>query len=195
MPNTIAQNLARLVASKTAIAQAITEKGGTVGETDGFEEFPIAIGTIPAGGGGNATFADGEGEFIFSEAAIESITIPDGYTSIGYQAFMYSTLSSVTIGDSIESIGDFAFQECSSLSSVTIGNSVESIGEVTFEYCTALSVIEFLSLTPPEIQSDTFGDLSTECIIYVPNGTLSDYTSAEYYPDPSVYTYIERPAT
>ena len=55
MPNTIAQNLARLVASKTAIAQAITEKGGTVGVNDGFEDFSTAIGTIPSGGGGTTT--------------------------------------------------------------------------------------------------------------------------------------------
>lgn len=46
MPNTIADNLARLVAARTAIANAITAKGGTVSEGDGFEEFPEDIRTI-----------------------------------------------------------------------------------------------------------------------------------------------------
>jgi hypothetical protein len=46
MPNTIAQNLARLVAARTAIANAIINKGGTVNEGDGFEEFPDDIASI-----------------------------------------------------------------------------------------------------------------------------------------------------
>ena len=48
MPNTIEQNLQRLVTAKQNIANAITSKGGTVGANDGFEEFPTAIGTIPS---------------------------------------------------------------------------------------------------------------------------------------------------
>lgn len=49
MPNTIAQNLARLQAARTAITGAITAKGGTVTAGDGFEEFPADIATIPSG--------------------------------------------------------------------------------------------------------------------------------------------------
>lgn len=51
MPNTIADNLQRLVDAKTAIASAITAKGGTVTTGDGFEAFPADIATIPTGGG------------------------------------------------------------------------------------------------------------------------------------------------
>lgn len=51
MPNTIAQNLARLQAARTAIATAITAKGGTVTVGDGLEDFPADIATIPSGGG------------------------------------------------------------------------------------------------------------------------------------------------
>ena len=49
MPHTIAENLARLQAAKTAIANAITAKGGTVGSGDGLEEFPTDISTISTG--------------------------------------------------------------------------------------------------------------------------------------------------
>lgn len=49
MPNTIAQNLARLQAARTAIATAITTQGGTVTSGDGFEEFPTDIATISGG--------------------------------------------------------------------------------------------------------------------------------------------------
>jgi hypothetical protein len=49
MPNTIEDNLQRLVDAKDAIADAIIAKGGTVNEGDGFEEFPDDIATIPSG--------------------------------------------------------------------------------------------------------------------------------------------------
>lgn len=51
MSNTIADNLARLQAARTDIANAITEMGGTVNTGDGFEAFPADIETIPTGGG------------------------------------------------------------------------------------------------------------------------------------------------
>ena len=48
MPNTIAQNLTRLQNARTAIAKAITAKGGTVNNGDGYEEYPTDILTIPS---------------------------------------------------------------------------------------------------------------------------------------------------
>lgn len=50
MPNTIAENLQRLVDAKNDIANAIVAKGGTVNEGDGLERFPSGILTIPSGG-------------------------------------------------------------------------------------------------------------------------------------------------
>lgn len=50
MPNTIAENLQRLVDARADIASAITAKGGTVAAGDGFEDFPAEILGIPAGG-------------------------------------------------------------------------------------------------------------------------------------------------
>ena len=49
MPNTIAENLQRLVDAKDDIAEAITAKGGTVASGDGLEEFAADIATIPSG--------------------------------------------------------------------------------------------------------------------------------------------------
>ena len=48
MSNTIAYNLARLQAAKTAIGNAITQKGGTVNAGDGLEDYSADILTIPA---------------------------------------------------------------------------------------------------------------------------------------------------
>jgi hypothetical protein len=48
MPNTIAENLQRLVDAKEDIADAIITNGGTVTSGDGFEDFPADINTITA---------------------------------------------------------------------------------------------------------------------------------------------------
>lgn len=75
MPNTIAQNLARLTAARTAIASAITAKGGTVTSGDGLEEFPADIATIPSGVASvpakDVNFYDYDGTIVHSYTAEE----------------------------------------------------------------------------------------------------------------------------
>ena len=44
---TITQNLQKLIDAKNDIAEAITDKGGTVSQGDGFEDFPAEILGIP----------------------------------------------------------------------------------------------------------------------------------------------------
>lgn len=50
MPNTIAANLQRLINAKEDIADAITARGGSVSSTDGFEDFPALIASLPDSG-------------------------------------------------------------------------------------------------------------------------------------------------
>ena len=122
--------------------------------------------------------------------ALSSITIPNSVESIGDSAFFDCyALSSITIPNSVIEIKSSAFYNCCALTSITIPNSVESIGYEAFYCCNALSSITFESTTPPELTGDL--SLPTTCTIRVPQGTLSDYTSANNYPDPSQYIYEE----
>ena len=70
------------------------------------------------------------------------MTIPDGVTSIGDNAFYgCSGLTSITIPDSMTSIGEYAFGNCSNLASITIPTNVTSIGDDAFYFCNSLTAI------------------------------------------------------
>ena len=150
----------------------------------------IASITIPDGvtSIGNDAF-----EYCYS---LSSVTIPDGVTSIGGSAFSScNSLASITIPDGVTSIGSSAFQYCRSLTSITIPDDVTSIGSSAFSSCYGLAEIHFKPTTPPTVaNSNAWTDLNTDCIIYVPSGTLSAYKSATNYPSSSTYTYMEESA-
>ena len=120
-----------------------------------------------------------------------SITIPANVTSIDAYAFKncYS-LFSITIPANVTSIDANAFENCYSLPSITIPASVTSINAQVFRNCYGLGFIKFESSTPPTA-SNAWTGIPTDCIIYVPAGSLSAYTSAANYPSSSTYTYVE----
>ena len=125
--------------------------------------------------------------------SLSSITIPDGVTSISNSTFNdCRSLSSITIPDGVGSTGTYAFQNCYSLSSITIPDSVTSIGSSAFQKCYGVAHLYFLPTTPPSVSSPiAFIDIPTDCVIHVPVGSLSAYTSATNYPSSSTYTYVE----
>lgn len=75
----------------------------------------------------------GIGNEVFYRKSLISVTIPDGYTTIGKRAFYecYS-LRSVKLPNSITSIGDDAFQNCNVLDTISIPSNIKSIGYNAF---------------------------------------------------------------
>lgn len=74
---------------------------------------------------------------------ITSITIGDGVTSIGDNAFHSCNAESVDLqGTSLVSIGKNAFSRCTMLTSIFIPESVQSIGSEAFSLCEGLSMVE-----------------------------------------------------
>lgn len=134
------------------------------------------------------------GTYAFTSCrSLASISILDGVTSIGYNAFnsCYS-LTSILIPDGVTSIEKQEFLNCYNLANITIPNGVTSIGAQAFQNCHSLAKIRFEPTTPPTVSDSTvWKNTPTDCVISVPTGTLSAYTSATNYPDPATYTYIE----
>lgn len=73
---------------------------------------------------------------------IESVSIPEGITSICENAFLCAfELKSVSIPSSVTSIGSAAFLCCDLLSSVSLHNGISYIGRSAFSGCSELSSI------------------------------------------------------
>ena len=134
------------------------------------------------------------GSYAFQSCySLPSLSIPSIVTSIGGYAFQNcKSLTSLSIPSGVTSIGSYAFTNCYTLTSLSIPSGVTSIGNSTFNGCYALVFIKFEPTTPPTVlASSAFTNVPTDCIIYVPTGTLNDYKTATNYPNPNTYTYVE----
>ncbi len=129
----------------------------------------------------------------YSCTGLTSITIPSGVTSLGRDCFYGCTdLTNITIPSSVTTLDYSCFNGCTGLTSITIPSNITSIGAFCFSRNTSLTKIIFKNPTPPTIvNSNAWTNLPTNCKIIVPLNSLSAYTSAGNYPNPSVYTYEE----
>ena len=89
MPNTIAQNLLRLIDAYKETREAILEMGGTVNGGDGFDEFPDDIRTIPSrriiyGWHVNPNESDSAAAVSYLEDAIGATPAAMGSTTFDY---------------------------------------------------------------------------------------------------------------
>lgn len=124
---------------------------------------------------------------------LEEITIPTAITTLGEAFFTgCAKLQEINLPQGLTAIPTSCFSSCGNLRTITIPAAVTTIGNYAFSGCVLLHKIKFLPTTPPTISnSNAFSNLPAGCVISVPTGSLSAYTSAQNYPSSSTYTYIE----
>lgn len=108
-------------------------------------------------------------------------TLPNDITTIDALSFAYCyELTSINIPNGVKTIGDKAFLNCERLASVTIPNSVTKIGYYAFTNWsyTKLKIISHIE-DPTGDTGNGFGDLYLSATLYVPEGTLEKYKSAD----------------
>ena len=105
-----------------------------------------------------------------------SIELPKNLASISQNLFQNCTnLKSVTIPNNITSIGDYAFRNCYALTSIVIPRGITFIGTEAFCDCNKLSAVKSEIEEPFRFNTDAFLNISSSCILTVPNGTKATY--------------------
>lgn len=131
---------------------------------------------------------------------LKRVSIPNSITVLN-SGFLHSCrcLKSVSFPANITSIESTALQYCYVLNTIIIPDDVSAIAANAFSGCSGLKEMHFKPTTPPTVaNSNAFGSLSTDCVIYVPysadHSILNSYKTASNYPDPNTYTYTEESA-
>ena len=120
----------------------------------GGQKLPKAAEALAAAGGeklhkaaavtADKSFKIKDGVLIQYKGKDDTVTIPDGVTTIGELAFYENKkIKKVIIPDSVTQIKKSAFQFCSKLQEVVLGKSISSLGTSCFLFCTSLSLIDF----------------------------------------------------
>lgn len=124
---------------------------------------------------------------------LTTVSIP-GLKYLGASAFEDCTsLESINL-DSIEIIEDAAFMGCTSLNTVVISGNCTMIGEGAFCNAESLETVYCYAVKPPFIKTDNsdgsyvFDATADNLCIYIPSGSLSDYTNQEYFKNNTEYT-------
>lgn len=81
------------------------------------------------------------GAYVFEDAQLMSVVIPDSVKAIHRGAFRGNELTSVVIPNGVESIGDYSFMN-NQLTEIVIPSSVKTIGDYAF-YDNKLTSVEF----------------------------------------------------
>lgn len=153
----IATNLQRLVTAKSDIADAITAKGGTVNQGDGFEEFAEDIASIPSGGSGEFAYENNYrwylGDVKCTPKQVKPVFEPELPVRITWYAESSQSVS-VYRGRIWTDGEDVFYYDSSNSKHYMLNKSVSTSTNLSWKEVTITSSISFDNLTYTRIWSD-----------------------------------------
>lgn len=169
----------------------LTGKGWVVSKYFGFADESAVV--IPSRIGGKQIVAIGEAAFKNCKG-LSSLTIEEGITEIGAEAFLNTDIMFLRLPETLESIGDSAFSYTKKVASITLPERLQRIGTGCFEssgieeirfgskiriipksafsWCKNLEKVD-LPDSLWSIESNAFSDCGKLKRIYIPMGTRS----------------------
>lgn len=152
---TITENIQTLRSIKSGIKQAITDKGGSVGND--FKTYAQAITDLPSGGGGGTEIEDGLVTRTLSVYSNDRVSVVGDYAFYNYRSltsvsllncklvstnafFLCSRLQSIDLPNCIE-VGNYAFASCYNIKTFNLPNC-ETVYSYGFNRCSGLTSIE-----------------------------------------------------
>lgn len=114
---------------------------------------------------------------------IKRITLSRGISNIGKYAFAScQCLRNLKLPQNVSKIDKYTFQNCYSLVSFTVPQNISSIEDYAFANCSGIAKFQVLPLVPPTIGgSNAISTFPSDCKIYVPAESLSEYKTATYW--------------
>ena len=125
-----------------------------------------------SGSGDMYNYKEYSNESPFSNKKFEKVIVEDGVTSIGDDAFEYSSIGDISISDTVKKIGSAAFYGSKRLREIKIPDSVTDIGALAFNLCGDIVTVT-LSKNMTQIKNYTFESCKQLVSIDIPEGILS----------------------
>ena len=143
-------------------------------EDDAFHECPkLASINIPNG-------VKSIGSYAFAgDLQLSEIALPQSIETIGKNAFAATGLLSLVLPEGITSTSDYLCFNCQKLTVSILPTTVTSIGYRSFDECNALVEIHCKATTPPTLEQYAFEATVNGRKIFVPQGSVEAYKTAE----------------
>ena len=147
-------------------------------EDDAFHECPtLSSINIPNG-------VKSIGSYAFAgDLKLLEIALPQDIETIGKNAFAATGLRSFALPEGVTVTSQYMCYNCQKLTSLTLPTTITNIGYRSFDECNALVEIHCKATTPPTLEQYAFEATVNGRKIYVPQGSVEAYKTAEGWSD------------
>jgi hypothetical protein len=116
--------------------------------------------------------------------SLVDITIPEGVTNIDTNSFYgCNGLTELVFPSTLQtgwSSSNICYN-CTNLKKITVkASNIASFGAGCFSYCRSLEDFWICTATPPTVQTTTFNNVPSTCILHVPVGSVSAYQGSSW---------------